>query len=313
MRRELLVVFLGVVLTACGGAGSSSDENGDKNASLDAWPPNEFQEADSYGRLIDSTVEGVRYRSGNHYGVTDSDGRFGYIKGETIRFYIGDIRIGEPVAPAELLTPFEISGSNVYVALNIARFLQTLDDDADPENGILINESIHDFAIGKSLEFTGDDWDYEPIKSDNNLLDLLVLDLTSTTSAGSRSLVSPFRGYNHFGNTLGGLADDLESEARDIAAETHCVSDDQCESYELEGSMLEFCRFRGPYIPYSLMDVEESDFLKKLDERAGLVSLKDSLQLAADATTDLTGICIIVGDEKPSTVCSEKNQCEFKH
>ena len=42
--------------------------------------------AEGFGYLIDSAVTGVRYRSGEHYGLTDENGRFGYRFGEDVSF-----------------------------------------------------------------------------------------------------------------------------------------------------------------------------------------------------------------------------------
>ncbi|OQY58629.1 MAG: hypothetical protein B6245_10930 [Desulfobacteraceae bacterium 4572_88] len=44
---------------------------------------------------------------------------------------------------------------------NISRFLQTLDEDGNPENGILISEETRDNARGKSLDFTLSDAEFE--------------------------------------------------------------------------------------------------------------------------------------------------------
>ena len=60
------------------------------------------------------------------------------------------------VAASLVLTPDEMVGA-VSTAdrkvINLSRFLQTLDDDADPTNGISINESARTAISGRSLNF----------------------------------------------------------------------------------------------------------------------------------------------------------------
>lgn len=121
-------------------------------------------------------VEGLRYETASTDGVTDATGAFEYRDGENVRFYVGDILLGEvaggseisvldlagiespPVTAREvravvnqiesfkLATPFE-------VAANIASFLYTVDDDADAGNGIRISSDLHDLAVGRSINF----------------------------------------------------------------------------------------------------------------------------------------------------------------
>ena len=47
------------------------------------------------GQLVDGPVQGVRYESGSLTGFTGSDGEFQYEEGNTIRFSIGEIVLGE--------------------------------------------------------------------------------------------------------------------------------------------------------------------------------------------------------------------------
>ncbi|MBU3020466.1 hypothetical protein KO518_01445, partial [Aestuariibacter sp. A3R04] len=97
------------------------------------------------GNFIDSAVEGVEYRASGETGITDAEGTFRYKKGDSVSFSIGGIQLGT-VAGDTLITPysFSVSGGNeaTDIVINIARLLQTLDEDGDPENGILITEAI---------------------------------------------------------------------------------------------------------------------------------------------------------------------------
>ena len=90
------------------------------------------------GRFLDSPVEGIDYTSGGVSGTTDSSGTSQYTQGQKVSFSVGDVTIGSGT-PAEVMTPVDlVSGGNTDSAevVNIARFLKTLDDDGNPDNGI---------------------------------------------------------------------------------------------------------------------------------------------------------------------------------
>lgn len=159
--RKAAVVAMTGALVACGGGGGSSSSS-------------------SGGALVAGTLEGpvagLRYETGTESGMTDASGAFSYREGQQVRFYVGDILVGEaqgaesltlldlvgvdapPVTAREvratanliesftLATPFE-------VAANIASFLYTLDDDMDASNGIVIPAELHTLAAGRSINF----------------------------------------------------------------------------------------------------------------------------------------------------------------
>jgi hypothetical protein len=82
------------------------------------------------GQLIDAPVQGVRYESGSVSGVTGARGEFEYEEGGTIRFYIGEIALGNAVKGKAVITPLDlISGGTIDTpaVINVARLLQSLD------------------------------------------------------------------------------------------------------------------------------------------------------------------------------------------
>ncbi len=82
------------------------------------------------GRLIDAPVQGVSYRSGSIDGVTGADGEFRYQASDRVRFFIGDIALGEAVAGKAVITPLDlVQGGSLDspAVINIARLLQSLD------------------------------------------------------------------------------------------------------------------------------------------------------------------------------------------
>jgi len=86
---------------------------------------------------------------------------------------------------------------------NIARFVQTIDDDDDPTNGITVTEAVRNSAAGKSIDFTQNGTTFG---ADPNVLSV-VSDLTSQTQAGTRPLISTQSAQDHLRSTLIGTYD----------------------------------------------------------------------------------------------------------
>ena len=81
---------------------------------------------------------------------------------------------------------------------NIAAFLQTIDDDADPSNGIRITQAVRDAASGESVNFQLDQFTFA---ADAAVL-ATVVKLTRATAAGERKLVDANTAQNHLAQTL---------------------------------------------------------------------------------------------------------------
>ena len=96
------------------------------------------------GQFVDSVVTGLIYTTPSFKGTTDSEGKFQYLSNETVTFAIGDVIIGSGVARDE----------NNQTVKNIARFLQSLDDDDDPSNGITIPNEIFNVISNKAIDFS---------------------------------------------------------------------------------------------------------------------------------------------------------------
>ena len=153
------------------------------------------------GRFIDSVVSGLEYRSASQSGRTNEYGEFKYKTGETVTFIVGDIVIGKAMG-ASTLTPIDLVGGatdemNDHVT-NIARFLQTLDYDGTPENGIIITPLVAYAAQGKSVDFSQT---IENFENDSNV-QIVISELTAYTYSGVRTLVSEITAQSHLKNTL---------------------------------------------------------------------------------------------------------------
>ena len=148
--KLLLVSLFALALAACGGSGSSSTV--------------------SVGTFTDAgLVSGLQYQTATQSGVTDADGKFNYLPGETITFKIGNIVLGKAIAGPALntfslvgiappLTSLGVmnktpNGKLFQKAINISVFLQTLDADANPQNGISIPSQAIELAANTTLNF----------------------------------------------------------------------------------------------------------------------------------------------------------------
>ena len=130
-----LGLYSGVVLglIACGGSGGGSSQS--TSSSTDS----------KTGTFIDSPVMGLSYSSPSHSGLTNSAGEFTYTEGETVSFSLGGIALGSSIA-SEVVTPLDLLGaesiddaisSGLFDQLiNMLVFLQSLDRDHNPNNGI---------------------------------------------------------------------------------------------------------------------------------------------------------------------------------
>lgn len=124
-----------LVLSACGGDGASA-------------PPS------LTGVFSDGPVDGVEYTTIGGYGGTTADGgKFLFNTGDTVTFKLGAITLGSSSA-STMLTPIDISGGNANKVTNILALLQSLDADADADNGITINAAT--LAAAKNFSQTLD-------------------------------------------------------------------------------------------------------------------------------------------------------------
>jgi len=140
------LAFLILFLSACSGEGDTSPG---ETATDDVNLGDTIQT----GIIIDSFVSNLNYRTETIIGYTNSSGEFSYKNGESITFSIGDIDF--PSAQAKsIITPLDLANSSDPkhpVVINIARLLQSLDEDGNPENGIRISPLAHASALSMSM------------------------------------------------------------------------------------------------------------------------------------------------------------------
>lgn len=182
---KLLNVFLiGLLLTlgGCGGKGSSSGENGSNQSSIKT------------GIFLDSPVINIGYRTETKEGVTNSLGEYEYVEGESVTFFIGDLDL-PTVSAMKVVTPLDIAKSDNTSdpeVINIIRLLQTLDEDGNPDNGIVITDNAK--SVATQVDFSLSNSAFESSDA--------TLNLVANSGATNVSLISSSDAVAHFEATL---------------------------------------------------------------------------------------------------------------
>lgn len=169
MIPAMLILFSTLAFVGCNGGSEGSDagttalNNAQAGDMMDSGGGTAMQS----GRFIDSPVSGLNYHSASVDGVTDGNGGFMYVDGETMQFSIGDVVLGEAM-PKDVMTPVDFAdaadqaeGLDNPMVINMGRFLQSLDADADPENGITITPEVVAEVMGRMINFNQSVADFE--------------------------------------------------------------------------------------------------------------------------------------------------------
>ena len=272
--------------------------------------------AEAFGNVVDSLVSGLRYKSGNHYGITDSAGTYGYIQGETVEFFIGDIRIGNAITPLPRVTPYEMASRDPQVALNIARFLQSLDNDAQTDNAIHINDAVHTLAANTAVDFSSVGWQGSFVLEDGKWvarqtdIELLIFELTSATEAGARYLLSTDAATSHLVFTFGEIINSLAAEAKSLMAASTCQTDLQCKWFQLSPRDLGYCPPLPENLVYSEVDADITAIELLEADRDYLIDAEKKLRDSA-WPDDQTYASCSTNFTATFAVCGATNHCEI--
>jgi hypothetical protein len=130
-----LVVISTLGFVGCGGGSSSSTSEDDTQT----------------GTFVDAPVQGLSYTTATQSGVTDASGHFKYKSGETVTFRIGNLTLGN-VKAKKTITPLTLGGDTNLnhigtKAINIARILQSLDDNSSNSSIIVIPSLLQDLNV----------------------------------------------------------------------------------------------------------------------------------------------------------------------
>ncbi|MCX6072816.1 MAG: Ig-like domain-containing protein [Campylobacterales bacterium] len=150
--------------------------------------------------LVDSVVSGVSYTTSSGLsGVTDVNGSFSYKAGDIVTFKVGNATIGTfntsnmnsdgIVMPQDIVGVARTDTTNTAV-VNIAQFLQSLDSNNNPADGIVINSTTAS-SIGTVSVQTATDTEFTTAgvttlvagATATNNLNLVVNDTTHPTAA----------------------------------------------------------------------------------------------------------------------------------
>lgn len=129
-----LAIAAALSLSACGGGGATTASN-----------PPEQQAAVQTGVFLDSAVAGVDYTTDSEVTPrqTNAAGQFFYKSGETVTFKLGGVLLGRAKgADVVALADLDEQGEDAPRTQNTAQLLQALDDDRDPNNGIVIRSEV---------------------------------------------------------------------------------------------------------------------------------------------------------------------------
>ncbi len=127
LSRTVCLLSVGAIATAlvaCGGGG------GGGGSTLPVLT----------GVFSDSPVGGISYKTETRSGVTNADGKFEYLSGEHVTFFVGSVELPRSNA-ASVVTPLDIAGTSDPTSQKVANMLvllQSLDEDGNPSNGITI-------------------------------------------------------------------------------------------------------------------------------------------------------------------------------
>lgn len=255
LSRVSLYTVLSFLLAGCGGGGGT------------ATTPEDVQT----GSFLDGPVCGIQYTTPRWNGITEQEGLFNYQEGEPVTFSIGNVVLGTARAN-RFVTPVDLvpgaADATDPVVINICRFLQSLDHDANPKNGITISRELRDALMGFSVNFTDPDFDQNP--EVQRLLDYIN---SIPLFEEERCLVSAEDALIHFEDTLIEIEGILaEEEGRDLAAAiarpvgNAILIQGQAQSIRLEGRKI------GGTAPYSYVwDVGDETGFSEIED-PGLVS-----------------------------------------
>lgn len=178
---NLGLLAISVFLSACGGGGSTTP------------PANP-----NVGVYLDAKVERLEYRTNTLNGKTNSNGEFEYNTGEDVTFslYGQDIAV---VPGYSTLTPMDNNDDALHqdYPINVMRFLQTLDTNGVPGDGITLPDTANgviNVNFNQSMVSFENDTNVLSFISDNTNV--------STLSASAEEAV------NHFQSTLDSVSED---------------------------------------------------------------------------------------------------------
>ena len=203
IKIPFLIVFFSI-LTACGGGNSDTTT---VEPEVIVAPPVTYVATTFTGKFIDAAVIGVKYKTPEQEGMTNTEGEFIFQSDDKITFSIGDIVFPEVLADVIItpLTIFNTTDVNNIAVVNMLRLLQTLDEDGIPENGINILSEMHQLTVGLNVDFTSSDFESQ------------VTGFLANGSQLNKQLITADEAIYHFQMTL----DEINNETMSDCGSSH--------------------------------------------------------------------------------------------
>ncbi len=270
MRKFFLILPL-VILSACGGSSSSdSPERPKKNI----------------GVFIDSSVINIGYRTETLDGVTNAQGQYEYIKGETVTFFIGELMFPSTLAK-DMITPLDLAETTNLTdpkVVNMIRLLQTLDQDGKANNGIYITDVAKNKAT--EVDFNTSTSDF----SNSTAVTTLIM------NAGQDETVVELINYNdaisHFGQSLEAV--DNEQDQIDVVDEYTVYGGNEpfsggssnMKNYTLLGKTKGVEKFSGSYKYYAITNKNRTLTIQ-IDAVQGSNNIYYPTNITSNTVTDM--------------------------
>ena len=203
----LLIIGLALILlllAGCGGGSGDSGDSGEDNVGSSSDSTEQPSQSNLLqGVFVDSPVAGLAYETSTQSGVTGADGSFVYDSGEWVTFFLGTQRIGDVrgqavVTPLDLMGPYSRINDNDVT--NLARLLQTLDQDGNPENGISLDAQTILIAEKYSFDFTKTPTAFAGSAAVNGMLS--ELNQAGVLAGGPRTLRTTEEARGHLRRTI---------------------------------------------------------------------------------------------------------------
>ena len=193
--KKILALPMLAILTACGSSSSDTDIDTDIDTEIVTEIVTEAEELDILtGTFVDSAVINIAYKTATQEGVTNEDGEYNYVEGETVTFFIGDLVLPS-VRATGIVTPLDLADTTDtadYQVVNILRLLQTLDQDGDPDNGITITKEAKDVA--QVVDFDVSTAVFSQLDAVIDLISNAGLDTAVTELVSSSDAIAHFEG-----------------------------------------------------------------------------------------------------------------------
>jgi len=151
--RRLLSIWMAAsaLLVLLASYGSGSGDSGSTQTGSSQTTAGDTQTGATTGVFVDEPVQGLHYASGASSGTTGPEGSFRCMRGEAVKFSVGGVTLGSTRC-ASVVTPLDLvqgaDGDQPQVQA-IASFLQSLDGDGDPRNGVInIASTVQSWIAG---------------------------------------------------------------------------------------------------------------------------------------------------------------------